>query len=471
MLRTVTLLIAGMMFASAAVATSTNWPPSEIRVRLLEQQINQQVRLAGRSSALLLFADDGQNPIVRLQPGEEATFSARDGQIHIGLTEGGIFSAFVRVESEGESMHLQPDRGREGQWIAYEGRLSITPDPSNRSRLLIVSHVPLERYVGTVVGGEYGLDDVEGARAQAVVARTFALRNVGRFGSYDVVDHVGSQVYHGLSHLTPQALEAAMSTAGEVLTHNGELIQAYYSSSSGGHTSNNESIWTGGRPLPYLRGRPDPYDDLSPHRTWRSTVPRDRLLRALTEARGHEVTGFFLGDKAPDGRVVFVDLLDGARNRRQMSANEFRMIVNRVFGVNSLKSTAFEATRQGSDYVFEGRGFGHGVGMSQWGAHSMARRGYTYRQILDFYYSGVALAHLDNIATPLPVTEPAVAPVVADLSQPPEIVPEIVQTPPASRPVQEQVRQSPTTRTAPAAPARPVPTEPLRRPSGRRVGW
>jgi hypothetical protein len=118
MLRTVTLLLAGMMFASTAEGSSLNWPPSEIRVRLLEQQIGQQVRLAGRGSALLLYADDGQNPIVRLQPGEEASFSARDGQIHIGLTEGGIFSAFIRVESEGESLHLQPDRGRNGQWIA-----------------------------------------------------------------------------------------------------------------------------------------------------------------------------------------------------------------------------------------------------------------------------------------------------------------------------------------------------------------
>jgi stage II sporulation protein D len=483
------LFLASLLLIVGTADAQPKTPPDEIRVRLLEQQVRDRVYVTGRDAGMALYAGDNPNPILRLQPREQVMFTVQNAQLHLTLSDGGIFAESVTLVPEGRALQVSLTENPETTH-AYEGRLQVQVDESASARLLLINHVPLEHYVAVVVSGEYGLDDVEGARAQAVVARTFALRNVGRFGTYDVVDHVGSQVYHGITRLDQRSIEAAASTAGEVLTYNGALIEALYSSSSGGHTANNESIWTGGAPKPYLRGKPDPHDDLSPHSQWSSTVPRDRLLRVLSDARGFEVTGFFLGDRAEDGRVLTVDLRDGQGRRHTIPANEFRHLVSRHFGVHSVKSTNFEARREGGNYVFHGRGFGHGVGLSQWGAHSMAKKGYDYREILAFYYGDVALARTDGVAMPEmppPVTLPAVADAGAQVAaaaapyqeQPAavpdpdsridvrgadedhEMIEDDVAEPRRGTEPTERVRTE--ERTSPAE--RPV------RPSGRRIGW
>lgn len=108
-------------------------------------------------------------------------------------------------------------------------------------------------------------------------------------------------------------------------------------------------------------------------------------------------SGFITGDRGPDGRVRTVELLSTSGPGREITANRFRLIVNREFGVHSLKSTSFDARRQGNEYVFDGSGFGHGVGLNQHGARYLASQGYSYRDILGFYYTDVRLAtHRDG---------------------------------------------------------------------------
>src|SRR5690606_29870346 len=113
-------------------------------------------------------------------------------------------------------------------------------------------------------------------KALAVAVRTYTLRSRGKFGdAYDHVDHVLSQVYRGADGLDPIALAAARETAGEVLTHRNELIEAVYFASSGGHTADNEFVWDADA-RPYLRGIPDPFD-AHPDRNWRTEISRDDL--------------------------------------------------------------------------------------------------------------------------------------------------------------------------------------------------
>ena len=114
-----------------------------------------------------------------------------------------------------------------------------------------------------------------------MLVRTYALKSRGKYGDYDLVDHVGSQVYRGIESETPIARRAADETQGQVLTHRGDLIEAVYSSSSGGHTADNDAIWNG-RPLPSLRGRQDPYDRGAPDHEWTTSVDRRELHRALS---------------------------------------------------------------------------------------------------------------------------------------------------------------------------------------------
>jgi stage II sporulation protein D len=240
-----------------------------------------------------------------------------------------------------------------------------------------------------------------------VVARTYGLFASERFGgTYDQADGTVSQVYRGVDAVTDASRAATRTTEGEVLTHDRTLIQAVYFSSSGGHTANNEEVWAAKTPIPYLRGREDPYDDASPHHTWSATVDRSALLRVLTRRRGTSVEGFTIADRADHGRVTTLNVLQSDGSTHEMNANAFRLAVNRGVAGSPLKSTWFDARRSGDQYVFDGRGFGHGVGLSQWGAHAMAEQGESYRDILRYYYTDVAVRPLDEVQT-----DPQAAPV------------------------------------------------------------
>ena len=277
----------------------------------------------------------------------------------------------------------------------YTGTLLIAPD-QNDEGLKLINAVPLEAYVASVVSTEYSLGDLEGSKAMAVLARTYVLNAPGKYGpDYDLVDDTRSQVYRGEDAIIPLALEAARSTENEVLTYRGRPIQAVYHSSSGGHTADNESVWAGA-PVPYLRGKPDPYGKQSPHAEWVSRVARPKLLSELGKKFGGEVIGFLLDKRNPDGRVASVSLLMQNGQRRSVTGNEFRLVVIWHFGPRSLRSMRFDAERQGNEYIFTGQGYGHGVGLSQWGAHDMAKRGMSYTDILDFYYTGTTLSRLDD---------------------------------------------------------------------------
>ena len=111
---------------------------------------------------------------------------------------------------------------------------------------------------------------------------------------------------------------------------------------------------------------------------------------------GGEVIGFLLDKRNPDGRVASVSLLMQNGQRRSVTGNEFRLVVIWHFGPRSLRGMRFDAERQGNEYIFTGQGYGHGVGLSQWGAHDMAKRGMSYTDILDFYYTGTTLSRLDD---------------------------------------------------------------------------
>jgi stage II sporulation protein D len=276
----------------------------------------------------------------------------------------------------------------------YDGALEIRPSGEADGALLLVNHVPLESYVAAVVTSEYGLDDIEGTRAMAILARTYAIRTLGEPGTdYDHVDHELSQVYRGVDGLSDRAVAAAQATRGQVVLFRGELAEAVYHAESGGHTAANDAVWAG-TAVGYLRGVADPYANNSPYARWEYRGGRTRVLNALSNAVGQRASGFVIDDRSADGRVSLVRILtdDGTV---VISGNEFRLAVIRGLGASSLKSTLFEVSLRGDAYVFTGSGFGHGVGLSQWGAHEMARRGYSSDEIIAFYLRGTEVAKLD----------------------------------------------------------------------------
>ncbi len=275
----------------------------------------------------------------------------------------------------------------------FEGELRIYPDDSNSS-LQVVNHAPVESYLASVVRSEYGLDDLEGTKAMAIVARTYAARAVKTNGRFDVYDDTRSQVFHGVARGDARSSAAVEATAGMILVHNGQPIEAVYHASSGGHTANNEDVWSS-NVVPYLRGVPDEFDT-SDYISWVTVVSAEELHALLSEKYDSDVVELHGGDYDESGRLKTASIVLSSGETLQVAANSLRLAVISKFGSQALKSLRFDIVRRSDIYRFEGSGYGHGVGLGQWGAHGMAVSGHTAEEILAHYYQGTRLAMLES---------------------------------------------------------------------------
>lgn len=255
--------------------------------------------------------------------------------------------------------------------------------------------VELEDYIRGVLAAEASVEtELEALKAQAIVSRTFALKNRQRHKTdgYDFcsLTHCQRYVPQLAEHNKAMVLRAVEETAGAVLQdERGQVADVYFHAACGGRTTNLEAVW--GQPSPsYLRSVADDYCTTMSHKSWTQAIPAKELLRALqTEERsnvGAQLDALVITKQDTSGRAEFVTL-EGAR-RRQLRGWDFALIVNRVLGWNTLKSSRFVVQRAGNAFVFRGSGFGHGLGLCQEGAHVMARRGMQAQQILEHFLPG-----------------------------------------------------------------------------------
>jgi SpoIID/LytB domain protein len=276
------------------------------------------------------------------------------------------------------------------------------------SGLLVVNDLDLDDYVAGIleVPGRWPM---EALKAQAVAARTYALweKQTGhwkKFG-YDVCATTACQVYSGADVERGTAgrrwVQAVHETAGQVLLYKGHPALTRFHSSSGGHTLPNEALFSEGA-VPYLRGVDDPTDNVSPLHRWNVVLTRAQLEQILR-------VGIGLGGKLVD---VQADV-DGKQVRIRTGGGQldigprrFTTVVNnkasRMFpssfpGLRSdglrmpftMPSSRFSVERTATGFVVHGRGYGHGVGMSQYGAKGLADNGKDYKEILETYYTGL----------------------------------------------------------------------------------
>jgi stage II sporulation protein D len=266
--------------------------------------------------------------------------------------------------------------------------------------------MPLESYILGVVAAEGSTEtEVEALKALALTSRTYAVKNLRRHETdgYDFCTTTHCQRYVDLSSRTNAsqiqvaASQAVSETSGQVLHDNdGRIVDAYFSASCGGATANLKTIWGTAAPY-YLAGTSDEYCLTMPHHSWTDIISAANLLRALendprTEVGGR-LTSVTVAKRDASGRAELITV-DGAR-RRTVKGWDFKIIVGRALGWNLLKSSRFEVFRSGSNFVFRGSGFGHGLGLCQEGAHVMARRGAGFRQILSKYFPGTSVVMLD----------------------------------------------------------------------------
>jgi stage II sporulation protein D len=273
----------------------------------------------------------------------------------------------------------------------YPGALEVWRQPDG---LLLVNELPLEDYVAGAVRAEVSERwPLEALRALAVVARTYAVfhraRNAGKV--YHLVASSQDQHFAGRVLEGSPARDAVRTTAGQALTWQGRVFPAFYHSDSGGFTEPAQSIFTG-EGVPPLPGVRDEFTLESPNYSWTLTLPLpaigERLRRGGLDVG--QVTALTVLERSPASFRVARIAVEHSRGTATLRGADFR----RLIGYDTLKSTLFVPVLQDGTVRFEGRGWGHGVGLSQFGAKGMAERGYGYAQILAHYYPGTTLTTL-----------------------------------------------------------------------------
>lgn len=350
--------------------------------------------------------------------GEAASLAVTEpGMTAIGRLTGGRLSLAPRTGwqvTDQQSVTLVPRRAGGLVYLngkGYRGQLQLAAD---RSGVTAISRVELEEYLAGVVGAEMGrrdTSDAEALAAQAIVSRTYAIRNLGKRANegFDLNATVVDQVYGGVGAEYPLARWAVTHTRGQIVTWQGLPIDAFFYSTCGGRTAAGTEVFAAAD-RPYLQSLPDSdgggqaYCRISPRFTWREQWSAGQLGDALRQTLPR-LAGAVADDVAPlEGVSVTrrtpsdrVARLTFALRRGSVSVDgpAVRQAL-RPMGETSLRSAVFQLieTRTGSrltHLVAEGSGAGHGVGMCQWGAVGRARAGQDAATILAAYFPGTEL--------------------------------------------------------------------------------
>jgi stage II sporulation protein D len=276
----------------------------------------------------------------------------------------------------------------------YDGTLDLVP---NANGLAVVNELPLEDYLVGVLRAEAGDKwPLEALRAQAIVARTYAAyhRLIAAARAYHLVASTANQQYAGRVPSTSPIWGAVRETAGQVMLWEGELFPAFYHTESGGYTEDPRTVFAT-RNMPALKPVRCEFSAGSPHYYWSLDVRLADLTEILrrNDVVVGGVTAIEVTERTPSLRAATV-AVHGTRGSVRLRGNDFR----RMVGYDTFKSTLFAVAVDAQVAHFSGRGYGHGVGMCQWGAKAMAEQGYSARQILDFYYPGTTPGTLDRAA-------------------------------------------------------------------------
>lgn len=356
----------------------------------------------GGGEAQALSAPDESEQLI-LPPGATAVVSSEPG----GL----------RVVAGSETLRPGPalvvvaqDSGRPVRWSGrdYRGSLLVSAGPGG---LMTVNTLPMEEYIRGVVGAEMGKrgePELAALRAQAVISRTLAYRNLGRWRvrGYDLMGTVADQAYAGIGFESPASDQAALETAGEVLTYAGGMIDVFFHSTCAGRTARGSEVFSYAE-RPYLQSVPDldlggrPWCAISPRYRWREQWSGEALARALratlpaaggSPGMADDLADFRILERTPTGRVARLQVVTRGGESLTLSGPAARLLLRTPDGSN-LRSADFtlQVTREGPrivQLVAEGAGAGHGVGMCQWGALGRSRAGFSYQEILSAYFPG-----------------------------------------------------------------------------------
>ena len=328
--------------------------------------------------------DPKKNEILYRGKNLNAVITPGKGSISIGASKMRYTNLFIKAH-DSDAITIN---GR-----VFRGNIRIINKGNNA--LLVVNYLDLEDYIKGILYHEVShYWPYEALKAQAVVCRTYALYQIkeNKARDFDLTADIYSQVYGGRTSERYRTNKAVKYTTGQVLIFKGKIFPAYFHSCCGGHTEDASLLWN--TDIAPLKGVVCNFCKESPHFNWSTSLSTDEIIKKLSGSgrKLEDVKEIVAVGENPSGRIINVQIVS-EKKEVKTPAKDFRY----ALGPNLIRSTKFSVRKEGDKFVFDGIGWGHGAGMCQWGAYFMAKDGYNYQQILDFYYPGAKLSLISDL--------------------------------------------------------------------------
>lgn len=359
---------------------------TDLSVRILSSESFSEMRFTAELGQYRMY-DGDHRPIMDMPVGHSLKLSIREGQIEVRDGEE-LIGAYYNLIFEGVGLKAIFGLSAEGKNPVrryYDDHLDVSVE---KNKLFLINHVDLENYVAGVVQSEVrGISDqTDFYKVQAIISRTYAMNNLHRHNEegFDLCDGVHCQVYQCRNN-TPMILTATVQSAGDVIVDAKEhLITAAFYSNSGGQTANSEDVWNA--PVSYLRSVADTFSLPMKNAYWTKTMAVSEWLGFLNRTYGYDTRDAKMKDSAltfaqPERKVNFAGGIPLKHIRNDLK----------------LRSTFFSVTTKGNEVTLEGRGYGHGVGLSQEGVVRMIDLGYSVQEAIQHYYTDVSIKSLSEL--------------------------------------------------------------------------
>jgi len=374
----------GIVVAVAAIDNGRTKPPEQVRVAIV------------RDSRELDLAIHGNYRLRDIPSGKVIGHGNYLVQSKVRLLDRGILvgldvypSKYLTIEPSKDASIIIDER-------PFRGEVTFVRTADNH--ITVVNDINVEDYIKGVLFHEVSHHwPMEALKAQAVATRTYALYSINPAGKpYDMTNDIYSQVYGGKNSERYRTDLAVDETRAQVLTYDGKIIPAYFHATCGGMTEDATELWKL-KDIPPLRGVPCSFCQNSPHFYWKRNF-RLREIQDALDLHGYKVGAIkeiSIVDRDRSDRIEHLKIVQRNGQELVISGKDFRDLM----GPNVIDSNNYTVTMRGYYVDINGKGWGHGVGMCQWGALGMAKQQFTYRQILAYYYPQSVLQDYHVLST------------------------------------------------------------------------
>ncbi len=284
----------------------------------------------------------------------------------------------------------------EGEFLRVNGksyRDTLIIRRTAKGEITVINELGIDGYINGILPREMSPSwPLESLKAQAVVSRTFALKNLNRHNSegFHLCNKVHCQVYGGLDSEKEETNEAVRQTLDEIITYDGVPANSLFFSNCGGRTEEAANAWEKSSAPPYLKSVRCRNCKDAPNHLWRTHLGHEEIRSALKKTYPSlegPIASIKIHSRGKSGRADFLKI-KYAGGSFSLKASRFRTLI----GPDRVRSTFFTAIKKAEGgFYFEGRGWGHGVGLCQHGAKGLAEKGASYKKILGFYYPGTKI--------------------------------------------------------------------------------